>query len=274
MSQLVVVGTGIHIGQLSTEAREWLECADKVLYCVSDPASERVLLTLNGAAESLYGHYGDGKDRIDTYADMTARILACLDQYDTVVAAFDGHPGFFVAPSHQAVRLARQRGHDAKMLPAVSSFDCLVSDLGIDAGAGCQIFEATDLMIRQRRIDVASHLMILQVAALGDVQFNDDGSEQRHLDSLRDYLLTYYPSEFEVTLYFAAQFSMSEPRIESVRLCDLTLERIQSVDTLYLPPIRTSAIHLTRLKQYDLVDYMTGGRRLVPINAMTDDERL
>ena len=54
------------------------------------------------------------------------------------------------------------------MLPAVSSFDCLISDLGIHLGEGCLIFEATDLMIRQRRIDVASHLIILQVAARGE----------------------------------------------------------------------------------------------------------
>ena len=144
MGKLVVVGTGIHIGQLSAEARDWLQCADKVLYCVCDAASERVLLRLNETSESLHTHYADGKDRFDTYAEMTARILACLDLYDTVVVAFYGHPGFFVAPSRQAIRLARERGHEALMLPAVSSFDCLISDLGIDLGSGCQIFEATE----------------------------------------------------------------------------------------------------------------------------------
>ena len=274
MSRLVVVGTGIHIGQLSAEAREWLECADKVLYCVCDAASEHVLRQLNASAESLYDFYGEGKERFDAYKAMTARILDCLQSFQTVVVAFYGHPGFFVMPSHRAIRLARQLGHEARMLPAVSSFDCLISDLGIEVGSGCQIFEATDLMIRQRKIDPTSHLIILQVAALGDVKFSDKGFDQRRLESLRDYLSTYYPEDFEVTLYFAAQYSISSPRMEAVKLGDLTLDRIRSVDTLYVPPLRTSSIHLERLREYDLVDYMTGGRRLVPVNAMSDDERL
>ena len=273
MGKLVVVGTGIHIGQLSAEAREWLECADKVLYCVSDAASERALLQLNPNSESLTPFYEEGKERVETYRAMTAKIVGCLERFDTVVAAFYGHPGLFVAPSHQAIRLARERGHEALMLPAVSSLDCLVCDLGIDLGAGCQIFEATDLMIRQRKIDVSSHLVILQVAALGDVGFSDGGDPKR-LDSLRDYLLTWYPADFEVTAYFAAQFPMAKPRLESIRLGDLTLERAGPVDTLYAPPRRTASIHLARLEEYGLTDYMTGGRRLVPINAASDDERL
>ena len=274
MGTLVVVGTGIQIGQLSAEAREWLECADKVLYCVSDPASERFLLQVNQTAESLTPLYGEGKERFDTYREMTTRILDCLQQFETVVVAFYGHPGFFVASSHQAMKLARRLGHDARMLPAISSFDCLISDLGIEVGSGCQIFEATDLMIRQRKIDPSSHVILLQVAALGDVKFSEAGFDQRRLDSLRDYLLTYYPKDFEVVLYFAAQFAVSAPRTDSVRLCDLTLERVKSVDTLYVPPLRTASIQLSRLDEYDLVDYMTGGRRLIPVNAVSDDERL
>ena len=274
MGKLVVVGAGIQIGHLSAEAREWLECADKVLYCVSDAASERAILKLNPNSESLYACYADGKERVEAYEAMTARILACLDQYGTVVAAFYGHPGFFVAPSHRAIRLARERGHEAVMLPAVSCLDCLIADLGIEIGSGCQIFEATDLMIRQRKIDVGSHLVVLQVAALGDVGFSADGYDQRRLDSLRDYLLTYYPDDFGVIPYFAAQFPVAQPRFESVPLCELTLERIGSVDTLYVPPQRSAAVHLSRIRDYGLVDYMTGGRRLVPINAMSDDERL
>ena len=60
---------------MSAEAREGSECADKLLYCVSDEATERALQKLNRTAESLQIFYADGKERIDTYSEMTARIL-------------------------------------------------------------------------------------------------------------------------------------------------------------------------------------------------------
>jgi uncharacterized protein YabN with tetrapyrrole methylase and pyrophosphatase domain len=274
MARLIVVGTGIQIGQISIEAREWLECADKVLYCVSDAATERSIISLNTTSESLYCYYGEGKCRSDTYAEMTARILECLKCFPTVVVAFYGHPGFFVSPSHRAVKLARELGHDAEMLPAVSSFDCLISDLGVNIASGCQIFEATDLMIRNRKIDTSSHLIILQVSSLGDVAYSYNGFDHRFLNTLQDYLLSYYPVDFEITSYYAAQFSVSKPRIDVLRLNELTLDRVKSVSTLYVPPKVASPIHLTRLTQYDLTNYMLKGRQLVPLNAASEDELL
>lgn len=59
MSTLAVVGTGINVGQLTAEAADWIRTADKLLYCVSDAATERMLLTLNQNSESLYGYYGE-----------------------------------------------------------------------------------------------------------------------------------------------------------------------------------------------------------------------
>src|ERR1035441_7586081 len=105
---LVLVGTGIHVGHLTAEAREWIGIADKVLYCVSDAATERLILTLNVSAESMYCFYGEANGRSETYEQMVSRTLECLRTYETVVVAFYGHPGFFVYPSHRAIQLARE----------------------------------------------------------------------------------------------------------------------------------------------------------------------
>jgi hypothetical protein len=51
---LVIVGTGIRsVGQLTIESIAWIERADKVLYVVSEPIAESLILRLNPAAESL-----------------------------------------------------------------------------------------------------------------------------------------------------------------------------------------------------------------------------
>jgi hypothetical protein len=42
--RLVVVGTGIAVGHVTAEARAWIEQANKVLYCVADAATERLVL--------------------------------------------------------------------------------------------------------------------------------------------------------------------------------------------------------------------------------------
>src|SRR5262249_40195363 len=51
---LTVVGTGIAVGQMTAEARASIEGADKVLYCVADAATERLIQRINPSAESLY----------------------------------------------------------------------------------------------------------------------------------------------------------------------------------------------------------------------------
>src|SRR5437762_822622 len=121
MATLIALGTGISVGHLTMESRTWLENADKVLYCVSDAASERLIQSLNASSESLYCFYGEGRKRSDSYEGMIARTLECLEQYDTVVVAYYGHPGFFVYPSHRALELAAQAGHQTMMLPGISS---------------------------------------------------------------------------------------------------------------------------------------------------------
>jgi len=267
---LIIVGTGINIGQLTIEAQGWLEIADKVLYCVSDPATERMIMRLNSTAESLYGFYGEGKRRSDTYQQMIERTLECLRMNEKVVVAYYGHPGFFVYPSHRAITLARSEGYDAFMCPAVSSFDCLIADLGINVASGCQIFEATDLMLRQREIDTSAHIVILQVASVGDIAYSFNGFDLRNLPSVGEYLLKRYPADFEAKIYYASQFSVGQPRIDAITIADLLTDKLKSIATLYLPPLRTAPINLQMVRQYQLEEALLKDKRLVPLNESMD----
>src|ERR1700730_4992988 len=115
---LAVVGTGIQAGrQLTRESIAWLKNADKILFCLSEPLTRDWLLDIRPDAEDLARFYEDGKDRRVTYIEMVAAILAPLRAGHTVCAAFYGHPGIFVSPSHDVVRRARAEGFRAFMLP-------------------------------------------------------------------------------------------------------------------------------------------------------------
>lgn len=262
---LVVVGTGIHVGQMTTEARDWLTRADKVLYCVSDAATERLILTLNATSESLYRFYGEGKRRSETYEQMISRTLECVRANPIVVVAYYGHPGFFVYPSHQAIKLALDEGFDAVLLPAVSSFDCLVADLGINVAQGCQIFEATDLMVRQRRIDTSSHVVILQVCSVGDMAYSFKGFDGRNVPSIGEFLLNTYEPDFEATIYHAKQFPIGQSRTETITIQELAGEKVKMISTLYIPPAQSLPLHMKLIRQYQL-ETLLDGKRLVPVN--------
>jgi Tetrapyrrole (Corrin/Porphyrin) Methylases len=95
---------------------------------------------------------------------------------ENVVGVFYGHPGVFVSPSHRTIALARDEGHVATMLPAISAEDCLFADLDVDpSSAGCVTYEATDLLLSHRSLLPSSHLILYQVGVVGITDFNFNG---------------------------------------------------------------------------------------------------
>jgi len=149
---LIVIGTGIRtVGQLTMEAIAWMKIADALLYVVGDPIAEAVMQRLNPKGA------------------VSDHILRSVRGGSRTVAAFYGHPGVFAYPSHESIRRARLEGFDARMLPAVSSEDCLFADLGVDpAVGGCQSYEASDFMLNSPVIDPSSQLVLWQIGTLGD----------------------------------------------------------------------------------------------------------
>lgn len=265
---LIVVGTGISVSHLTMEARGWICSSECVLYCVADAATERLILKINPDAESLYPFYGEGKPRKETYKQMIERTMECVRSGKQVCVAYYGHPGIFVHPSHKSIEIARKEGYAARMLPAVSSLDCLFCDLGFDPSTGCQVYEATDLLLRKRKLDIFSHVIVWQVAAVGDLGFSFKGFDCRHVPSLTEYLLTHYPKNHEVTIYEAAQFSICNPVINTFRISDLPNQKLSGISTLYIPPIEVAPMHLSALDQLGL-NNMLDGIHLVPIEGIT-----
>ena len=169
---LVVVGTGIKfLAHVTQETLGWIEQADVVIHGVADPATKKWIEDLNPHAESVCDYVVDAPRRV-TYEKWIDRILECVRGGQRVCVAFFGHPGVFVYSSHEAVRRARKEGFDARMLPGISAEDCLFADLGVDpAATGCQSFEATDFLVRPRRFDTSTALVLWQIGVVGRLAF-------------------------------------------------------------------------------------------------------
>lgn len=239
VGSLEIVGTGIQVVQHTTlEARMSISQADKVLYLVTDPTTEKWIEKLNPNSESLLSFYEDNKPRIKSYQEMVEHILKFVRDGLRVCAVFYGHPGVFVFPGHEAIRQARHEGFDAHMLPGISAEDCLFADLDIDpARGGCQSFEATDFLVYKRRFDPTSSLILWQVGVIGDLTFKKKVMyKQDGLYLLVDVLARYYGLEHEVVIYVASEYPFCRPLVQRVALKNLAKSNLSPVSTLYVPP--------------------------------------
>ncbi|MEM7129231.1 MAG: SAM-dependent methyltransferase [Chloroflexota bacterium] len=233
---LTIVGTGIHLaGDLTLAAKSWIEQADKVLFAVADPVTAEWLKTLNETAEALPVNVQVSRRR-EMHHMMVKRILEEVRREVRVCAVFYGHPGVFADPAHMAIRQARQEGYKARMLPGISAQACLFADLGVDPGKnGCQSFEATDFLIRRRKFDPASALILWQVAVIGHLGFYEEGGNQHGLSVLTEELTNWYGPNHEVVVYEAAVYPVCDPVIQRLPLAQLPEAEITEVSTLYVP---------------------------------------
>jgi uncharacterized protein YabN with tetrapyrrole methylase and pyrophosphatase domain len=226
--------------QLTPESRAAIDAADELLYVNAEPLGDRWLASLHRRARSLAPLYRPGVPREQVYEAIVEAILAPVRQGARVCAAFYGHPGVFVRPSHEAVARARAEGHEARMLPAVSAEDCLFADLGVDPALhGCASFDATTFLARPRPVDTTAALVLWQVAAVLEPHAVTVGSHGGNLDVLAARLLELYPARHEIVLYEASPFPVAEALVERLPLAALPAVRPTPQSTLYVPPAVT-----------------------------------
>ncbi|MBA3476060.1 MAG: hypothetical protein H0T10_04825 [Actinobacteria bacterium] len=234
---LIVVGTGIGFARITLEARAAISAADEVLYLVADPVSATAVEALNPRARSLDDLYEEGAPHRDAYERMTEAILEPVRAGKRVCAAFYGHPGVFVLPSHQAISRARSEGFDATMLPGVSAEDCLVADLGVDPAVnGLQSYEASDFLRRRPAIEPTTALVLWQIGVVGARTYSARGSAPA-LGQLVELLLERYPAGHGTVVYEASSYPGIPPLVREVGLGALSADAVTPASTLYVPPI-------------------------------------
>lgn len=237
---LLVVGTGIRaVGQMTMEAESAIRDSDHVFYLVQDALTASYLKAESSRCESLAGFYGVGKPRSQSYSEMVERVLAVVRSGARVCVAFYGHPGVFSFPGHELIRRARSEGFLADMLAGVSAEACLFADLGVDPGErGCQSFEATDFLVRHRRFDPGSHLILWQVGAIGVEDFRPgDRWSTAGLVWLGQRLSAEYGAEHRVVLYEAPSYPVGEARVTEFAAGQLGGADAGAASTLYVPPL-------------------------------------
>ena len=237
IGSLVIVGTGIAIGQMTVEAREHIQTAKHIVTLVADPVTLAWLKKCNPRTESLHRFYADGKDRGITYEEIVEYVMGLLRRGHHICFVLYGHPGVFAFPPHELMRRTRREKIPGRMLAAVSTEDCLFADLGVDPGAtGCQSFEATDFLLRRRKFDPCSALILWQFGVIGEPSC----PTKMRRDCVRilvDRLTNSYPPNHKVIIYEAAIYPFYKPICRRVSLSRLARTRYVPLSTLYVPPL-------------------------------------
>jgi precorrin-6B methylase 1 len=256
--ELVIVGTGISVaGQMTLAAKNQIESADIVFMGIMNKVGEHAVRKLNPNSVSLDDLYQDGKSRALTYAQMTDRIVQAVVEGNKVCAAFYGHAGVFVTPSHEAIKRVRELGLSAKMLPGVSAEDCLIADLGIDPSKfGCQSYEATQFLFRDYRIDPYMTQIIWQIGLVGEASLSVLNAKHNKpgLALLTEILLEHYPAGHELIIYEAPTLPILQPDIQRIALRDLVNANTNLVSTLVIPSLGLPAYRSDRLEKLGLTE--------------------
>jgi uroporphyrin-III C-methyltransferase len=237
LGSLTVVGLGIRTSQLTIEVQNAITDAD-VVFVVSNNIPGLVHLdALNKNVQHLQKCYDRGKSRKTTYAEMTQLVMDEIHKGSKVCFAAYGHAGMFANPTHAAIKQAREEGYSAVMLPGISAEDCLFADLGLDpAPQGCQSFEASDFLLRERIWDPYSILVIWQAALIGISTYPEDGTIPKGFALLRSKLVEVYGSDHTGTLYVASMYALCDATIQVVKLSEMKAEDFRLETTLVITP--------------------------------------
>ena len=256
--ELIVIGSGIETAGFSVADERVIEAADRVFYCVADPATAVWLKERRPDAYDLYVLYDDAKLRHVTYMQMTEAMLHFVRRGMRVVAIFYGHPGVFVLSTHRAIAIARREGHRAVMRAGVSALDTMCADLGFDPSQpGLMTYEATDMIVRRRRPDPALHVVLWQVGLIGELGYRRQGFLNSGFSLLLDHLEAVYGRDQVVTNYVGSRYPGIDPMIARHTIAELREPSVQAsvtgLSTFYLPPVQAPVADQAVLRELGLL---------------------
>ena len=130
-----------------------------------------------------------------------------------------------------------------RMLPGISTFDCLFADLEIDPAIdGFFSFDATDFLFNDRAIDTTAGLILWQAGVIGDPCYRANGYDQDLLPKLAERLGRFYPPGHVGYVYQAASLPWEKPHITPIPVLALPVAGLTPLSSVYIPPVRARPI--------------------------------
>lgn len=239
--QIIIVGAGIAaVSQLTLEALSYIKSADILFFHSTSAVMAAHITLLQPNSVDLYQLYGEKKTRRKTYIQMAEVMLNEARQGRRVVGVFHGHPGFFVMAARRVRAISEREAHTFRLVPGISSIDCLMADLSIDAGLyGLQILKAGSYLRGKAKLATSGHIAFLQVHSVGDSAYSFSGYKETKRAQFFEMLIEEYGDSQEIVYYVAPTLPGLSPVIKIRTLSEYrkseVFDRI-GAGIVYLPP--------------------------------------
>lgn len=238
---ICVLGTGmVGYHQLTKECEQMLGRATEIFVLHPLPEVREYFYQQYESVVDLTCEYEYGSDRNQIYQNMANRVLdTAVDAEGLTAMAVYGHPTVGVAPTELIRDGANERDLTVAVLPGVSSIDCIFTALGFNPlDRGLQIFEATDLLVYDIKLDSVTPALIMQLGTFGTRLYGDQASSPERFIPLKKHISQFYPAEHQVQLIRIATlpFAQSEQIIFNISEFTEVADKISNSHTLYIPP--------------------------------------
>ena len=237
---LYIVGLGIvNVDQITKETEYILKKSKKVYYVENGIGVDEYLQSMCDNAVNLVSEYEVNQDRMNAYRAMAAKVIFAALQESPITLALYGHPTVFAYPPFLIREICSHLEIKVKVLPGVSAFDTICSELMIDPGInGMQMYEATELLMRKRVLQNDVPALIWQIGAIETALYSHLLSKPERFEGLKKYLLKFYPENHMVHSIFCSNYFMMPSTIHSFKISEIGdyAHLLHSGHTLYVPP--------------------------------------
>lgn len=268
---IFVIGTGIvAVRQLTHEVERALAGVNEILFLDHGLGVKEHFETICSVVTDLYPtSYREDEQRVRAYDRMTAAVLTAALDHPPVAFAVYGHPKIYVYPTIQISEAAKLLGLRVEVLPGISSLDTILIDLGLDPGIdGLQMYEATDLLLRDRPLQPDVPCLLWQIGPIESSLYSRRRSSPDRFLRLQLHLLRFYPEAHEVTAVQSSGHPLVGPEVTKCAIRDLpeVLPHVSPVATLYVPALARRTV-----ANDELVDALTSVAHLESITASPSD---
>lgn len=240
---IFIVGTGVIPGlHLTREAEAAIRGSNEVLYVDKSFGIAELLGRLSPRITDLHVvSYREGTGRLDAYRMMASLVVEAALDHPPVTFALYGHPLVYALPPFMVIAAAEALGLKVKVLPGISSLDTMFADLRVDpCTQGVQMYEATDLLLRQRPIQPDVPCFIWQIGTVGSRIYSEASSKPDRFKKIKEYLLQFYPADHKMVAVYCPDIPLVP-----VSLTEFTLATIEDQATslhqgvtVFIPPVQ------------------------------------
>jgi precorrin-6B methylase 1 len=237
---IVIVGSGIKVPeQLTIQALRVLAQASEIWTNVPEAEHPELAKAIGQTPHSLWSFFRSDRPRMANYEAIVAHLLQRAGAVRQVAYLTQGHPMVLDRVATDLLRQGGDGGIRVNVIPGMSSIDTILADLRYEPARGLQVFDATNFVRREMKIDGRAGLLLLQPGVFGtDMPRLTSDAPAPQLTALRDTLCKTYPERHPAILIRSATARMPRQRFQTtVGELDGVPVRALAASTLWIPPL-------------------------------------